>query len=131
MNQHFAERKDLINNDELSNSFAKHFASHFKDEKHISRGDARNIANVEIIRQDNPISSVKAFKNPNCSLCTKERLEIHEAMKLDKKTKSNFLINSLNELHGGYRHNPKFHRSCCICPQSVDEAIATEKVDDG
>ena len=89
MTQHFAKTEDLINDDKLSDSFAKHFASHFKDKKHISRGDVRNIANVEIIWQGNPISSIKTFKNMNCSLCTKERLEIYKAMKSDKKNQSN------------------------------------------
>ena len=97
----------------------------------MSRGDVRDIANVEIIWQGKPISSIKTFKTLNCSSCTRERLEIYKAMKLDKKNKSNFLIDSLNELCGGCRHNPKFHGHCHICTQSADEAIATEKVDDG
>ena len=85
----------------------------------------------EIIWQGNPISSIKTFKNLNCSLHPKECLEICKAMKLDKKNQCKFLINSLNELHGGCGHNPKFHRHCHICPQSADEAFAAEKVDDG
>ena len=52
-------------------------------------------------------------------------------MKLDCKNNSNFLINSLNELQVGCRHNLKFHEYCHICPQSADEAIAAEKVEDG
>ena len=102
MNQHFVETKDLVNNEKFSDSFAKHFALHFKDDdNNISRGDARNVTNVEIIWQGNPISCVKTFKNLNCSLCTSERLEIYKAMKVDKKNQSNLLINSLSELHGG------------------------------
>ena len=76
MNQRFADTKDPVNDGELSDSFAKHFASHFEDEKQISRGDARSITNVETIWQGNPMSSVKTFRNLNCDLCTKERLEI-------------------------------------------------------
>ena len=128
MNQHFAETKDLVNNEKFSDSFAKHFASHFKDENDISRGDVRNIASAEIIWQGNPISSIETFKNLNYSLCIRERLEMCKAMKLDKKNQSNLLVNSPNELHGGCRHNPKFHGFCCICPQSADEAIAAEKL---
>ena len=41
MNAHFSETKDLVNDDKPSDSFAKHFASHFKDKKHVSRGDVR------------------------------------------------------------------------------------------
>ena len=51
------------------------------------------------------------------SLCTRERLEIYKAMKKDKKNNTNFLINTLNELYGGCRHVPKFHRFCHICPK--------------
>ena len=91
----------------------------------------RSTNNVEVIWQGNPISCVKTFKNLNCSLCTRERLEIYNAMKEDKKNGSNLLINSLNELYGGCRHNPKFHRYCHICPDSADEAIAAEKLKNG
>ena len=89
----------------------------------------RNISDVEIIWQGNPISSVKTFKNLNCNLCTRERLEIYKAIKLNKKNNTNFLINSLNEIYGGCRHNPKFHRICNICPQSADDAVNAEKVE--
>ena len=132
MNQHFTDTKNLVNNNKLSDSFAKHFASHFQDKNHISRGDVRKITNMEILWQGNPISSIKTFKNLNCNLCTKERLEIYKFMKLDKKNKTKLLINSLNELYGGCRHNPKFHRYCNICPkQRADDAIAAEKLENG
>ena len=75
MNQHFTNVKDLINNNKLSDSFAKHFTSHFQDKKHTSRGDVRNIANIEIVWQGNPMSSIKTFRNLNCNLCTKECLK--------------------------------------------------------
>ena len=138
MNQHFTDTKDLVNDEKFSDSFAKHFASHFKEDNNnnnnnnnVTRGDVRNITNVEVLWQGNLISCVKTFKNLNCSLCTRERLEIYNAMKEDKKNGSNPLINSLNELCGGCRHNPKFHRFCCVCPDSADEAIAAEKLKNG
>ena len=63
MNQHFADVKNLVNNDKFSDSFAKHFASHFNnngnnndnknnndnDNINITKGDVRNVTNVEII----------------------------------------------------------------------------------
>ena len=49
MNAHFSETKDLVNNDKLSDSFAKHFATHFNENEGITRGDVRNITNVEIL----------------------------------------------------------------------------------
>ena len=126
MNQHFSETKDSVNNNELSDSFAKHFASHFPNENHIDRNDVRDTTNMEIIWQGNPISGVETFKNLNCSLCTRERLEIHKAMKLNEKNNTDFLINSSNELCGGCRHLPSFHGFCDTCHQSADEAIAAE-----
>ena len=85
MNQCFSETKDSVNDNDISDSFAKHFASHFPNENHIDGNDARDTTNIEIIWQGNPVSSVKTFKNPNCSLCTRERLEIYKAIKLNKK----------------------------------------------
>ena len=117
MNQHFADTKDPVKNGELSDSFAEHFASHFEDKKQTSRGDVRNIADVETVWQGNPMSNVKTFRSLNCDLCTKERLEIHKAMKSDKKNNSQSLIDSMNELCGGCRHKPKFHGCCDICPE--------------
>lgn len=78
MNAYFSETKELINNGKQFDSFAKHFVSHFKE----AQG--------------------------NCSLCSRERLEIFKAMKSEKENNTNFLINSLNELYGACRHNPSF-----------------------
>ena len=62
MNQHFVDTKDPVKNGELSDSFAKHFAMRFNENEGITRGDARNIAKVEILWQGKPIPSVKTFK---------------------------------------------------------------------
>ena len=80
MNAHFLETKELVNNDKQSDSFAKHFAMHFKKEKKRLL-EAKLICKVEILWKGKPISSVKTFKKLNHSLCTKERLEICRAMK--------------------------------------------------
>ena len=114
MNTHFSETEDLINNGKLSDSFAKHFATHFKNNnddnnnnndndnnnnENVSRGDIRNITTVEILWQGKPMSSIKTFKKLNCSLCARERLEIYKAMKKEKQNDTNCLMNSLNESH--------------------------------
>ena len=130
MNAHFSETKQLVNNDVFSDSFAKHFATHFNDGEKITRGDVRNITKLEILWQGEPMSSIKTFKKLNCNLCAKERIEICKAMKKDKEDKTNFLINSLNEVCGACRHNPKFHRYCTITPKSADEAIEQKKLVD-
>ena len=94
----------------------------------MSRGDARNVTDVETVWQGNPMSNVKTFRSLDCNLCTKERLEIHKAMKLDKKNDSQCLIGSMNELCVGCRHKPKFHRHCDVCPERADEAMTAEKL---
>ena len=108
MNTHFSETKELVNEDKLSDSFAKHFAAHFNENERITRGDVRDMTKIEILWQRKPISSLKTFKKLNCNLCTRERIEIYKAMKNDKENNTNFLINSLNEVHGTCRHNPSF-----------------------
>ena len=130
MNTHFSETKQLVNDNMLSDSFAKHFAGHFNNNERIARGDVRNITKIEILWQGKPISSIKTFKKLNCNLCTRERIEIYKAMKRDKENNTNFLINSLNEVYGACRHNPKFHRYCSIIPKSADDVILQKKLDD-
>ena len=73
MNAHFNETKQLVNDNILSDSFAKHFAGHFVNNERIARGDVRNITKIEILWQGKPISSIKTFKKLNCNLCTKEK----------------------------------------------------------
>ena len=97
----------------------------------MSRGDVRNIANVETVWQGNPMSNVKTFRSLNCDLCAKESLEIYKAMKSDKKNDSQSLIDSMNELCGGCRHKPKFHGHRNICPERADEAMTAEKLKNG
>ena len=89
----------------------------------MSRGDVRKITDVEMVWQGNSMSDVKTFRNLNCNFCTKERLEIYKAMKIDKKDNSKNFINSMNKLHGGCRHKTKFHGHCDIFPERVDEAM--------
>ena len=58
MNKHFADAKNSVNNGDFSDSFAKHFASHFNNDSHITKGDVWNISNTEILWQGKPISTV-------------------------------------------------------------------------
>ena len=127
MNAHFNETKQLVNDNILSDSFAKHFAGHFDNDERIARGDVRNITKIEMLWQGKPISSIKTFKKLNCNLCTRERIEIYKAMKKDKENGTNFLINSLNEVCGACQCNPKFHRYYPIVPKSTDDAILQKK----
>ena len=49
MNEHFAETRNQVNKGLISDSFAKHFATHFNEneKERITGGDVRNIAKVE------------------------------------------------------------------------------------
>ena len=113
MNGHFAETRNQINKGLVWDSFAKHFASHFKTvskNSQVSSRDIREITRVNILWQGNPISSMKTFGKINCNLCMMERLEIIKAMREDKLKDEKMLINSSNEFYGACRHKTKFHR---------------------
>ena len=89
MTGHFADTRSLINNGIILDTFAKHFASHFKtneDKKNknkkdlVSIGQIRKLAKVSILWQGKPISNMKTFGKLNCSLCMKERLSKIKAL---------------------------------------------------
>ena len=106
----------MVNKGKTSDSFAKHFASHYQNRKEkLGIGEARSIVDVSIEWQGKPISCCKSFGKLNCSLCMKERLIIFEHSKREP-TK---IINSSNEFYGACRHIPKFHRHPKITTPSV------------
>ena len=108
MNAHYAETRAQVNIGTLSDPFAKHFSSHFKEEnKKVCAKDIRNITRVEILWQGNPISTMKTFGKFNCKICMNERLQILKASKSIDRDK---LINSSHEIYGACRHKSKFHR---------------------
>lgn len=76
MNQYFSKVRSLVNRNETSYSFAKHFASHFSKDEKISNKDVQNNVTMEILWKGNLILCVKSFKKLNCSLCMKGRLVI-------------------------------------------------------
>ena len=110
MKAHYADVQRLVNRGKTSDSYARFFASKFPPDSVITCNDARQVANVSILWQGNPLSTVKTFGTLNCKLCMKERLYIHKAMQKDKVNNTHLLINSSNELYGACRHKPKFHR---------------------
>ena len=93
MNAHFAETKNLATKGLTSDTFAKHFASHFTDEENdkkkskVSISQIRNLMKVSILWQGKPISNMKTFGKLNCILCMKERLAIFKAKNLIKLLK--------------------------------------------
>ena len=120
MNRHFNDVRSMVNKDEPSDSFAKHFASHFPKGNNISTKDVRSKVTMSILWKGNPISCVKSFGKLKCSLCMKERLEILKALGDNSEKR---LINSNNELYGACRHKPKFHRYTTTTNSSTDDGL--------
>jgi hypothetical protein len=107
MSQHFQDVKLLHTKGKHSDSYAKHFANQIpKGEPCWTPSAQRENTPCQIPWQGNPISAVKTFRSNKCTLCTKERVEILKASRRSPE----LLINSCNEIYGGCRHNPAFHR---------------------
>jgi GIY-YIG catalytic domain len=123
MQQHFNDVKLLHKQGIKSDSYARHFAKQFVNQKELTPETQRNNIQCEILWQGNPINVVKTFGTPNCALCNKERLAI---LKQSRKNPDS-LINSCNEIYGACRHNPKFHRYKSRTP-STDESNRDERV---
>ena len=128
MGQHFNETRNLVTRNMHSDSFAKHFASHFKAGQKITTKDVRSKVSMEILWKGNPISCCKSFGKINCSLCMKERLEIFKALK--EKGNSKKVINSNNELYGACRHKPRFHRYLNYNSSTDDGRTSPERVNE-
>jgi hypothetical protein len=109
MEQHWDTVRRLKNTGEKSTSFASHFASLIPDSnKIISAPKCREIAptSIRIIWQGDTILCNKFFRTNKCLLCAKEKFEILKRWMKDKNNQ----INQCNEIYGGCRHIPKFHR---------------------
>ena len=124
ISQHIGEVKKLVNRGEGSDSFAKHFASHFTDSTNITRDDINRLIKIDVMWQGDPISCVKSFGKMSCSLCMKERVEILKASKKQPRQ----LINSRNEIYGACRHKTKFHRFTRNEKPSTDDGVNPERV---
>ena len=130
-----AETRSLVNKGATSDTFAKHFASHFdngngkdgekgkRKKGQVNIAQIRKLMKVSILWQGRPISNMKTFGKLNCTLCMSERLEILKARRLDKILNTKKMINSSNEIYGACRHKPKFHRFTCSQTSSTDEGL--------
>ena len=120
---HNQEVRRLANCNIKSDSYAKHFASHFKAGE-VTVGKVREILDVDILWEGNPISVCKSFGKDSCSLCMKERILILRENKKDRCR----VINTNNEMYGACRHKPRFHRLIKkdIHTECTDEAEPAE-----
>ena len=138
MTGHFAETRNLVNKGGASDTFAKHFATHFnkcdginkRSKPPINANHIRRLCKIDILWQGNPISCMKSFGKLNCSLCMNERLQILKAQKSEKFSKTKKLINSSRELCGACRHKSKFRRYRFRDPPSTDEGLLSPEMSD-
>ena len=107
---HFNDVKKLMNDGISSDSFAKHFGTHFCSSP--SNDEFRRLFEFGIIWQGNPISLTKTFSKRNCQLCLKEKVTI-----VSQSRKKETILNSCSEIYGACRHKTAFHRFCTDeCP---------------
>ena len=126
MNLHFNDVKSLVSKGIRSDTFAKHFARHFKKGTKPTSKQIRDIMDIDVIWKGNPISCVKSFGKVNCSLCMKERLAILRASRNEDEKKK--MINANSELYGACRHKPKFHRFTTYNSSADDGRTSPERV---
>ena len=71
---HFSDLLRLIKNRQKSDSFAAHFKQHFN--ANTSRTDICKYMTFKVVKELNPVGSMKIFTKPNFNLCVEERLRI-------------------------------------------------------
>ena len=108
MEAHLGKVCNLANKNQHSDSFARHFASicQASDGNKLTRKDVRKYMTVEIMWEGNPITVMKTFGKPSCSLCMREKINILQSIRRNPK----LTINTRSELYGACRHNTRFHR---------------------
>ena len=106
MSGHFNDVQRLCSKGIRSDSYARHFATHFKKDSKPKPYQLREMQTFEILWQGNPISISKTFGTRGCQLCIREKIAIIKTGR-DHPEK---LINSCSEIYGACRHKPKFHR---------------------
>ena len=63
MGGHFSDLLRLLNNGQKSDSFADHFVQHFNNI--MSCTDLRKYMTFKVVKQINPIGTMKKFTKPN------------------------------------------------------------------
>ena len=67
MDVHFSNLLHLIKNGQKSDSYATHFKQNFNST--TSCTDLRKCMTFKLVKQLNPIDTLKTFTIPNCNLC--------------------------------------------------------------
>ena len=84
MQGHYVETRSLVNDGRTSDTFAKHFASHFSQMKEGQNKKKSSISINQIRKKGKPISNMKTFGELCCTLYKNERLEIIKANKIQE-----------------------------------------------
>ena len=104
MDDHLSDLLHLLKNGQKFDSFAAHFEQHFNST--TSNTDLRKYMTFKVVKQLNPIDTMKTFTKPNCNLCMEERLTILKNLRDKRFT----IMNNNSEIYGAYRHKTNFHR---------------------
>ena len=89
---------------ETFNSFAAHFGQHFNNI--MSRTYLRKYMTFKVVKQLNPIGTMKTFTTPNFNICMEKRLTIPKNVR-DKRV---MVMNKNSEIYGAFRHKTTFHQ---------------------
>ena len=103
MDGHFSDLLLLLNDGQKSDSFAAHFGQHFNNI--MSCTDLRKYITFEVVKQLNPIGTMKKFTKPNCNICMNKRLTVLKNL-CDKRV---MVMNNNSEIYGAFRHKTTFH----------------------
>ena len=104
MDGHFSDLLRLLKNRQKSYSFADHFEQHFNTI--MSRKDLRKYMAFKVVKQLNPIGTMKKFTKPNCNTCMKKRLTILKNLCEKRVT----VMNKNSDIYGACRHKTTFRQ---------------------
>ena len=105
-NQHLNDVVKLKNRGIHSDSFANHLVKFFKKKEIIRAKDVRDVINVKILKELDPIRVSKKFGSHECQLCMQERIEIAKA----KLFRPSQYMNKNIEIFRACRHKAKIYR---------------------
>ena len=106
MDGHLSDLQHLLKNGQKSDSFAAHFVQHFNNTTACT--DLRKCMMFKVVKQLNPIGTMKTFTKPNFNLCMQECLTILKNL----RDKCVTVMNKNSEICGACRHKTTFHRFC-------------------
>ena len=104
MDGHFSDLLRLLKNGQKYDSFAANFEQNFIST--TSRTDLRKYTTFKLVKQLNPIGTMKTFTEPNCNLCIEERLTILKNI-CDKCIT---IMNNNSEIYGAFWNKTTFHQ---------------------